>query len=97
VDDSGELKELEKGLAINVHKDLDWLQSELKKNGGKFLVGDSLSAADTMNVFGIQFIFARDLAVGRKLAEWPTIEKWVKDCEETESYKASVNKTGHQL
>lgn len=40
------LKEMEKGLAINVGKDLDWLSSELAENKSKYLVGESLSAAD---------------------------------------------------
>lgn len=43
ISESGELKELEKGLSINVCKDLDWLESELKSSGGKFLVGDGVS------------------------------------------------------
>jgi glutathione S-transferase len=67
VRDSGGLQELEKGLAVNVCKDLDWLEGELE--GKKFLVGDEVSAADTMNLFSIQFIFARDLAGGGRLGD----------------------------
>jgi glutathione S-transferase len=97
VQDSGELTELEKGLAINIGRDLDWLESELKANAGRFLVGDGVTAADTMNAFGIQFVFARDLSLGRKVSEWPAIEKWLKDCEDTQSWKKAVQKTGHDL
>jgi len=68
VKSSGELKELEKGLAINVGKDLDWLDSELE--GKRFIAGDGVSAADTMCLFSVQFIFARDLCAGRKVGEW---------------------------
>ena len=97
VKDSGELKELEKGLAVNVGKDLDWLESELKAGPGKFLVGDRITAADTMNLFSIQFILARDLCAGRTVSEWPGIEKWLKDCESSAGWKKAVEKTGHDL
>ncbi|CZR59089.1 related to GTT1-glutathione S-transferase [Phialocephala subalpina] len=95
VQKSGELKELEKGLAVNVGKDLDWLNSELE--GKKFLAGDHVTAADTMVLFSIQFIFARDLVGGRKVSEWKNVEKWIKDCEATESWKKAVEKTGHKM
>lgn len=71
--ESGELKEMEKGLAVNVGKDLDWLDSKLQ--GRKFLAGENVSAADTMVLFSVQFIFARDLTAGRKINEWGNIEK----------------------
>ncbi|KAF8865765.1 hypothetical protein BDZ45DRAFT_720504 [Acephala macrosclerotiorum] len=51
VKETGELKELEKGLAVNVGKDLDWLNLELE--GKKFLAGDNVTAADTMVIFSI--------------------------------------------
>jgi glutathione S-transferase len=38
------LKELEAGLAINVCKDLDWLNEELK--GKTFLAGEKVTAAE---------------------------------------------------
>lgn len=79
MDASGDLKELKKELAISVGKDLDWLESELKRSEGRFLVSDKVTAADTMNVFSIQFVFARDLCGGRKVREWPYVEKWLKD------------------
>lgn len=50
-----------------------------------------------MVLFSIQFIFARDLIGGRKISEWKNVEKWVKTCEETESWKKAVMKTGHEL
>lgn len=37
-DQPSEMKEFEKGLAVNVGKDLDWLNGELK--GRRFLAGD---------------------------------------------------------
>ena len=73
VSESGDLKKLEEGLAINVSKYLDRLELELKGSGGGLLMGDKVTAADTMNIFGIQFIFARDLCAGRKIREWPRV------------------------
>ncbi len=90
---SGDLQKLESGLAINVHKDLDWLNSELR--GKKFLAGDKITAADTMNLFGIQFIFARDLCAGRKVGEWEEVERWVGGCENSKTWEKAVEKTGH--
>lgn len=92
-----QVKTTEKGLAINVVKDLDWLENELKASAGRFLVGDSVTAADTMVAFSVQFIFARDLCGGRKLSEWKGVEKWIGECEATESYKRAVEKTGHKM
>lgn len=95
VKSSSALAELEKGLAINVHKDLDWLNRELE--GRRFIAGDGVTAADTMNLFGVQFIFARDLCAGRKIAEWGNVERWVRECEGTEGWKRAVEKTGHEM
>ena len=50
------------GLAGNVTKDLDWLEAELKRGNGKYLVGDHVTAADTKVAFSIQFIFWLKLA-----------------------------------
>lgn len=68
IKETGELKELEKGLAINVCKDLDWLEKELEER--KFLAGGRVTAADTMVLFGVQFIFARDLNGGREVSRF---------------------------
>jgi len=64
----GTLAAIERGLSVNVQNDLDWLEAELNANnanakGGRFLflVGDSLTAADIMMMFSVQFIFARRL------------------------------------
>jgi glutathione S-transferase len=97
VQESGELKELERGLAVNVGRDLDWLESELKASSGKFLAGEDVTAADTMNIFSIQFIFARDLCAGRTVSEWPRVDAWLVDCENTETWKKAVGKTGYDL
>lgn len=74
---------------------MDFLENELAKSGGKFLVGDSVTVADCMMLFSAQFILARQLGVQGK--KWEKINQWVKDCENTESYKRAVEKTGHAL
>lgn len=71
------------------------MENELK--GKRYLVGDSVSAADTMCLFSVQFIFVRDLNGGRTLAEWPGVEKWVRACEGTGTWKRAIEKTGHQM
>ena len=89
------LGQMEKKLSINVQKDLDWLESELQSGNGKYLVGDSVTAADTMMSFSAQFIIARKLGTGD--GTWPAIEAWVKHLESLENYKRAVEKTGHSL
>ena len=91
----GDVKKTEEGMSRNVIKDMNFLESELKKSGGKFLLGDSITAADTMMHFSAVFILARELGVKSK--DYPGIERYIKDCEATESYKKAVDKTGHSL
>lgn len=93
--DATAAEKLAPGLAGNVAKDLDWLEAELKQGNGKFLVGDHVTAADTMVAFSIQFIFKMDLAP--KNGKWEAIEGWLQNVERQESYRRAVAKTGHKL
>lgn len=92
---NGDLQKLEEGLYINVRKDLDWLDGELK--GKSFLVGEGVTAADTMCLMSVQFIFARGLAGEGKERDWGYIHRWIECCEKTETWKRAVEKTGHEL
>lgn len=92
---TGDVKQTEEGLSGNVVKDLDYLESELKKSSGMFLLGDALTAADIAMHFSITFILARELGTQGKT--WPRIEQWVKDCEAAGSYQKAVKKTGYDL
>jgi glutathione S-transferase len=96
--DNGDVQELEKGLGINVQKDLDWLDNELANSKSGFLVGDHLTAADIMVHFSVQFIFARGLGVkGVDTKRWKNVAEWVELCEKSESYKNAIEKTGYTL
>lgn len=92
---SSDLKQLEEGMAVNVGKDLDWLESELQ--GRKFLAGDMLTAADTVVLFSLLLIFKRDLCAGRGVVEWPAVRVWMERCESTESWRRAVEKTGFEM
>lgn len=89
------LHEMEKGLSVNVQKDLDWLENELKAGNGEFLVGDELTVADIMVHFSVQFIFARKLGTVGK--SWPGVERWSEGLEGLEGYQKAVKKTGYKL
>ncbi|KAH7393344.1 glutathione S-transferase [Cadophora sp. MPI-SDFR-AT-0126] len=91
----GDLQKLEDGLYGNVIRDLEWLDGELK--GREFLAGERVTAADTMCAFSVQFIFARGLGGNIEPGRFKNVERWLKNCEETESWKRAVEKTGHQL
>lgn len=83
------------GLTPQVHRDFDWLEAELKKGSGRFLVGDHLTAADTMMGFSVAFIFKMGLGVKGKT--WPAVNAWLASVEGTETYQRAVEKTGHTL
>lgn len=89
------LQEMEDNMSPNVQNDLDWLEGELSRSTGRFLVGDSITAADVMMHFSVQFIFAREL--GTKGKQWPKIKDWLQRCEASESYRRAVEKSGHTL
>ena len=82
-------------LSPQVHRDFDWLESELKKGNGKFLVGDHLTAADTMMSLSIAFILK--MGLGTKGKQWPAVDAWLKHVESTPAYQLAVKKTGHAL
>lgn len=71
------------------------MTAELEKSSGKFLFGDELSVADIQMHFSVSFILKRELGTLGK--RWERLEKYVKDCEATESYKAAVERTGHSF
>ena len=88
-------EKLAPGLAQSVGRDLDWLEFELERGNGKYLVSDHITAADTMVAFSAQFIFRMDLAPkGRK---WEHVEAWLKHLESLESYQRAVARTGHKM
>lgn len=87
-------EKIEPKLAEGVAKDLDWLEAELKQGNGRFLVGDHVTAADTMVAFSIQFIFSWKLAPEER---WEGIEAWLRNLEASEAYQRAVAKTGHHM
>lgn len=88
-------EKLAAGLAPQVHRDFDWLESELSRSNGKFLVGDRLTAADTMMSFSVAFIFK--MGLGTKGREWPAVNAWLAHVESLPAYRRAVEKTGHTL
>ena len=93
--DASAAEKLAPGLAGNVAKDLDWLEAELKNGNGGYLVGDHVTAADTMVAFSIQFIFWLKLAPQDR--KWEGIEAWLRKVEAGKAYQRAVAKTGHHL
>lgn len=73
-----------------------WLETHLKTNKSDYLVGNTLTAADTMMLFSIQLIFKRYCG-DRSMQEWAGIKAWVERCEAREGWKQCVRETGHLL
>lgn len=94
-DNPSAAEKTEQGMSVNVCKDMDFLDVSLAKNKTKFLVGDTVTVADCMMLFSAQFILARQL--GTKGRKWENVERWIAECEATESYKRALEKTGHKL
>lgn len=91
----GDVAKTEEGMSGNIRKDMDFLEAALKQSKGRFLLGDEVTAADIMMHFSATFVIARELGV--KKGQLPTVEKWLQECEATESYKKAVQTTGHKL
>ena len=72
---------------------MNYLESELKKSSGKFLLGNTVTAADMMMHFSAVFILAKEL--GTKGQNYAEIEKYITACEATDTYKRAIEKTGH--
>ena len=89
------LEEMEERMAGNVKHDLDWLEGELGRSTGRFLVGDSVTAADVMMQFSVSFILERSL--GTRGGSWPRLREWMERCEGNESYERAVERSGHSL
>ena len=96
----GTLDKLEIGLSKNVHNDLNWLESELERTGGRYLVGSSLTAADIMVAFSIEFMFARSLGLKNQpetQGKWQGVRTWLSNMHKEEGYRKAVQKTGYKL
>ncbi|KIW80140.1 hypothetical protein Z517_06755 [Fonsecaea pedrosoi CBS 271.37] len=108
------LAEMEQGLAPNVHNDLNWLESELAdgrrylvrrgedEGDSRGVVAhhdsDTISAADIMMGFSVDFIFARDLGTrGGAAHDWPNVRRWLRGIKQREAYTKAVKKTGYTL
>ncbi|KAK5078796.1 hypothetical protein LTS08_004056 [Lithohypha guttulata] len=92
------LPEMEKNMSANVQNDLKWIESALKEQkerGNEFLVGKTLTAADIMMGFSIEFIFTRKL--GTQGGNWPETEAWLARMLERSAYKKAVEKSGYTL
>lgn len=91
----GTIEAAEERMSANVQNDMSWLETELSLSHGQFLCGDHVTAADIMMQFSLDFILARELGTQGK--EWPSINKWMEACKNTDTYQRAVQKTGHKL
>ncbi|ETS87244.1 hypothetical protein PFICI_01072 [Pestalotiopsis fici W106-1] len=101
---SAALPEMEKKLAVNVHKDLDWVEEHVRKQGTKFLMGDAVSVADIMMQFSIELIYVSKLGVSAEEVgetggdgRWPLTKQWLGRCMSTPSFTKAVKKSGYSL
>lgn len=90
------LEQMQEFMSINVKRDLRWLEETLSKGSGRYIVGDSISLADIMMGFSVDFIFTRKLGV-QDYAEFPKIKTWLDGLLARDAYKAAVEKTGFSL
>lgn len=91
---------MESSLSGNVQNDLKWLEGALKDQHSKnreYLVGDSLTAADIMLAFSIEFIFTRGLGTKAGGEGWPEIQRWLGTCLGRDGYKRAVERSGYTL
>jgi glutathione S-transferase len=92
--------EMNKVMSGNIHNALNWLDGHLKpihQEGGKYLVGENLTAADINMLFGLQLIYNRKLGLEGTDQRWEHVEKWIREMQEEESWKNAVEKTGFKM
>ena len=90
------LQQMQNFMSINVKRDLRWLEETLSKGSGQSIVGDSVTLADIMMGFSIDFIFTRKLGV-QDFGDFPRIKAWLDGLLQRPAYKAAVEKTGFAL
>lgn len=96
--ENGDQAEAEKGISVNIQKDLEWLEDELSSSKSGWIVGDHLTAADIMMHFSVQFILERKLGTDDgDDKKWPKVKEWLKKCESQDAYKRAVEKSGYSL
>nr|POE54429.1 hypothetical protein CFP56_41367 [Quercus suber] len=91
----GDVAATEKGMSVNVQRDLDYLERELGKSPGKFLFGDAVTAADCMMEFMLDYVFAQQLGTMGK--SWPKINEYLQACHAVPAWKQAAEKTGHKV
>ena len=87
-------------ISPKMHNSLTWLDSTIQAQHGKssrYLVGNSLTAADIAMLFSVQLIYDRKLGREDMRKRWEYVEKWQADMEATESWKKTVQKTGYRV
>jgi glutathione S-transferase len=84
----------------NIHNALNWLDGHLKtihEKGGRYLVGESLTAADVNMLFGLQLIYDRKLGLEGNEQRWEHVERWMNDMQDEHSWKRCVQKTKFKM
>ena len=84
-------------LTVDTGHDLDWLDVQLKASGTRYLVGDTVTAADTMMAFSVQFILEYGLHPKEKDGQWDNVRNWLGNVEKNKMYQRAVAKTGYTL
>ncbi|KAK7635828.1 hypothetical protein IWX49DRAFT_610185 [Phyllosticta citricarpa] len=87
------LAQMEASMATNVENDFCWLEGELERSEGGFLVGNDVTVADVMMQFSVRFILEKGL--GTRKGRWRRVEEWLGRCEGCGAYRRAVEKTGH--
>lgn len=100
IPDQSLLPEMEKNMSANVLNDMKWIEGALKEQkdkGNDYLVRKSLTVADIMMGFSIEFILTRKLGTGDHDGQWPETKAWLKRCMNRPAYKKAVERSGYTL
>ena len=89
----GDPKKTEAAASSNLINDMEFLERTMSEGGGRFLCGDAVTAAGLMMYFVASMYLARLSDVSDK--KYEAVERYVQDCEETESFKRTVAKLGN--
>lgn len=91
----GDPKKTESGASTNMIHDMEFLEQTLKESKSRFLCGDTVTAADCMMYFMLLIPLVKLSDLSDK--QYAAVERYMQDCEATESFKKVIGKVGSIL
>lgn len=80
------IKNITEKASVNVQKDLDEIESALEMNGGPFVCGSEITAADIALAFSCEYVLTKQVGTQGHPTNWPKIHNWLHTLEQRPAY-----------